>query len=267
MQVEVHLFAVARQAAGTDRLHLDLAEPATVAVLRRAVAERVPALGPLLAAMGVAVDSAYAPDDLVIPPGAELALIPPVSGGAGPGLGMGAGSFPPARPRPFRVANLKIQPTALEMIPESLARAYQVLPLDFDGDRLTLVFARGADIPERIAQLRFVLNFANPIRWSRCDAEPLARAIDEAYGLSASELVHCPPEYRAECPALWLCLAPTADSRIRVCPVCRCLVHLCQTETEAREFEAEGRRIAMFRPVESDPVDAVPLDDLQDDRP
>jgi molybdopterin converting factor small subunit len=256
----LQLFAVARQTAGTNRLRLELTEPATVAALRRAVGEHVPALRPILPAMLVAVDATYATDDVVIGPGSELALIPPVSGGADRQL------FPhyPAPVRPFRVANLKINPLALEMIPESIAHEYQVLPLDFDGDRLTLVFARGCEIAERLAKLRFVLNFANPISWSRADAVPLARAIDEAYRLAATGVANCPSEFRTDCPKLWLCLAPTDDPNVRVCQVCRCFVHYCQTETEALERESEGQRIALFRQVESEAVDVVQFDDLTD---
>jgi molybdopterin converting factor small subunit len=264
VHVELHLFAVARQAAGTNRLRLELAEPATVASLRRAVGERVPALRPLLPSMWVAVDAAYASDDAVIGPESELALIPPVSGGADQ-------RPQPPRPAPnggFRVANLTIDPVALEMIPESIAREFQVLPLEFDGKRLTLVFARGSEIPGRIAQLRLALNFANPIRWSRGDARALALAIDEAYSLPDSEVANCPPEYRDRCPRLWLRLVPTPQSDVRVCQVCRCLVHLCQTESEEQAMEAEGRRVALFQPVvDSEAVDALYQEDMLDEQP
>jgi molybdopterin converting factor small subunit len=263
VQVELQLFAVARQAAGTGRLRLDLPEPATVAALRSAVCERVPALRPLLPAMWVAVDAVYATDEVVIGPGAELALIPPVSGGAG------------RRPEPahtaprrrLRVANLTIHPLALEMIPESVAREYQILPLDFDGERLTLVFARGSAVLEQITLLRSVLSFANPICWSRADPKLLGQAIDEVYGLLATEVSHCPPEFRAGCPRLWLCLVPTADPKVRICSDCRHLVHLCQTESQARAQESEARRVALYRPVAGDPVDAFEFDDLAEDRP
>jgi molybdopterin converting factor subunit 1 len=85
MRVEVRLFAVCRERAGTDRLALELEPGATVASLLAAVAEAAPALAPLCPIVRVAVDQAFARPDEPIPEGAELALIPPVSGGSGQG--------------------------------------------------------------------------------------------------------------------------------------------------------------------------------------
>ena len=82
MPIRVRLFAVARQQAGASEVVLDLREGATVADLRRALAVQVPALGPLLPNIMIALNAEYAHDDLVIPAGADAAVIPPVSGGA-----------------------------------------------------------------------------------------------------------------------------------------------------------------------------------------
>jgi molybdopterin converting factor subunit 1 len=80
--VTLRLFAVARQRAGAAEVGVELDGPATVGELRRAVAEQHPALAPLLPGMMVAVASEYAGDDREIREGEEVALIPPVSGGA-----------------------------------------------------------------------------------------------------------------------------------------------------------------------------------------
>lgn len=82
MPVTVLYFAAARDAAGTARERLD-PSPATVAALRARVAALHPGLAPLLPRCRVAVDQAFAPDEAPIPEGAEVAIIPPVSGGAG----------------------------------------------------------------------------------------------------------------------------------------------------------------------------------------
>ncbi len=84
MTVEVRLFAVARQSVGRPSVLVDVPDPATVGGLRRTLAAAYPPLARLLEGMkmAVAVDSEYASDDFEIPPGAEVALIPPVSGGA-----------------------------------------------------------------------------------------------------------------------------------------------------------------------------------------
>lgn len=82
MPVTVLYFAAARDAAGTARERLD-PSPATVAALRARAAALHPGLAALLPRCRVAVDQAFAADEAPIPEGAEVAVIPPVSGGAG----------------------------------------------------------------------------------------------------------------------------------------------------------------------------------------
>ena len=81
MRVTVRLFAGARQRAGRPEVTLELAGPATVAGLKRELAASYPELAPLVPTLMIAVAAEYASDDTTIPPGAEVAAIPPVSGG------------------------------------------------------------------------------------------------------------------------------------------------------------------------------------------
>jgi molybdopterin synthase catalytic subunit len=77
VEVTVRLFAMLRERAGAREVTLDLPEGARV---RDAVA----ALGDVADGVPVvmAVNREYAPEDAPLDPGDELALIPPVSGGA-----------------------------------------------------------------------------------------------------------------------------------------------------------------------------------------
>ena len=81
MNARVQLFARAKDLAGRDVLDLCLAEGATVADRRRALATEVPALASILPHVMIAVNMEYAGDHTTIPAGAALACIPPVSGG------------------------------------------------------------------------------------------------------------------------------------------------------------------------------------------
>jgi molybdopterin converting factor subunit 1 len=81
MTARVLLFAAARQLAGREVVELELADGATVHQLRTALAAEVPALAPLLPHLMFAINTDYAGDDAVIPAAAEIACIPPVSGG------------------------------------------------------------------------------------------------------------------------------------------------------------------------------------------
>ena len=83
MQVDVRLFAVFRERAGRDTISLELPEGATVADALTA-AGREPGLGEILERMPVraALNREYVGTDAPVRAGDELALIPPVSGGA-----------------------------------------------------------------------------------------------------------------------------------------------------------------------------------------
>jgi molybdopterin synthase catalytic subunit len=83
MVVRVRLFAILRERAGTDRVQLSLSPQATVADALSALAELEP-LCELLERLPVrlAVNRDYATSETELAPGDELALIPPVSGGA-----------------------------------------------------------------------------------------------------------------------------------------------------------------------------------------
>ena len=81
MNVEVKVFAVAREVVGSDTVTLTLSDPATVRQLRAALVERYPALASTMRHMLVAVDADYARDDAQLTERSEVALIPPVSGG------------------------------------------------------------------------------------------------------------------------------------------------------------------------------------------
>jgi molybdopterin converting factor small subunit len=85
MSSTILLFALAREKAGAQTLTVDLLPNPTVGDLKAALARTCPALTPLLPTLRIAINSEYALDDhQPIPPGAELAAIPPVSGGSRP---------------------------------------------------------------------------------------------------------------------------------------------------------------------------------------
>jgi MoaE-MoaD fusion protein len=81
MPLHVLYFAGARDAAGVARESLPDV-PATVGELRAALAARHPALARILPRCRIAVDQEFAPDEAPLRDGAEIALVPPVAGGA-----------------------------------------------------------------------------------------------------------------------------------------------------------------------------------------
>jgi molybdopterin converting factor small subunit len=76
----VTLFAGMAEIVGSRQLEIDW-NGGTVADLRREILAARPAIGPLLTRSAVAVSGRYAADEQSIAAGADVALIPPVSGG------------------------------------------------------------------------------------------------------------------------------------------------------------------------------------------
>ena len=83
MEVAVHLFARARELVGESTVRVEVARGATVADLRSCLTMAFPKIGPIVGRSVFAVNSEVAGDDWIIPDGAEVALVPPVSGGKG----------------------------------------------------------------------------------------------------------------------------------------------------------------------------------------
>lgn len=81
MTLTVLLFAKLRDAAGADSVSVELPARASVADLRRRLAESYPAVAGLLERSAVAVNHDFADADRRLAAGDEVAIIPPVSGG------------------------------------------------------------------------------------------------------------------------------------------------------------------------------------------
>ena len=82
MNVRVRLFARARELAMRDTLDLELPAGATIADLCRQLVAVCPGLEPLLHISAFAVNDEFADDpQMPLPSSAEVAVLPPVSGG------------------------------------------------------------------------------------------------------------------------------------------------------------------------------------------
>ncbi|HEV8436698.1 MAG TPA: molybdenum cofactor biosynthesis protein MoaE [Methylomirabilota bacterium] len=81
MKVQVRLFARYREAAGHDRLELDLPEGGTAEAAWEAVSRRFPVLGPYRPFTLFALHDDYVKPEHPLREGDELCLFPPVSGG------------------------------------------------------------------------------------------------------------------------------------------------------------------------------------------
>jgi molybdopterin converting factor small subunit len=78
---QVLLFAAAAELAGCDALAVEVPPPVTAGAVMAAIGEQTPQLSDLLPACRLVVDQAFVSPEFPIDAKAELALIPPVSGG------------------------------------------------------------------------------------------------------------------------------------------------------------------------------------------
>jgi hypothetical protein len=147
----------------------------------------------------------------------------------------------------IQIANLKIEPNALEAVPGSLARELCVLPLVWEGDVLRVVFGRRDDYREAIDTLKFVLN--RRLACFVADFARIERAIDEVYTHLATEIDNCPLDFHIECPKRWLELRPTGRDDVRFCESCSRTVHLYNDENQAINQTRSGQCVAIFRAV------------------
>jgi molybdopterin converting factor subunit 1 len=79
--MKVLFFARARDLAGVAAIEMSMPAASTVGDLRGRLTADYPRLAGLLPDCAIAVDEEFADDDSEVSPGAEIAVLPPVSGG------------------------------------------------------------------------------------------------------------------------------------------------------------------------------------------
>ena len=80
-RIKLLFFATLRDRAGTKSMELDVPDEMTVQGLKDKLAEEYPNLKDSMKSVLITINREYAFDEAVIPPDAEMALFPPVSGG------------------------------------------------------------------------------------------------------------------------------------------------------------------------------------------
>ena len=121
MRITVRLFAMQREQVGAKVVELELPEGARVEDAWAVMTERFPVLAPGRVAVRFAVDGAYAPAETLLEEDAELAFIPPVSGGSGEGEADGSEEPPVDRRRAIHLTEMPFDPGLGEQLSRTLA--------------------------------------------------------------------------------------------------------------------------------------------------
>jgi molybdopterin converting factor subunit 1 len=111
IRVRVRLFAVQRELAGTRQVTVDLVDGADVEAAWTALTAAYPVLAPGRASMRFARNGEYADPTTILVDGDEVAMIPPVSGGAGE-------TDPPSPAHPSRIIALREAPFGAAILAE-----------------------------------------------------------------------------------------------------------------------------------------------------
>ena len=80
-RIKLLFFATIRDRAGAKSMELDIPEDLTVQGLKDKIAKEYPNLKDSMKSVLITIDREYAFDEAIIPPNAEMAMFPPVSGG------------------------------------------------------------------------------------------------------------------------------------------------------------------------------------------
>jgi molybdopterin converting factor subunit 1 len=81
-RVKLLFFATLRDRAGTRSMELEIPANLTVQGLKDKLSSEYPNLKDSMSSVLITINREYAFDEAVIPPNAELAMFPPVSGGS-----------------------------------------------------------------------------------------------------------------------------------------------------------------------------------------
>jgi molybdopterin converting factor subunit 1 len=80
-RIKLLFFATLRDRAGSRSIELDVPNDLSVQGLKNQLSSEYPNLKESMSSVLITINREYAFDDAVIPPNAELAMFPPVSGG------------------------------------------------------------------------------------------------------------------------------------------------------------------------------------------
>ncbi len=108
MQIKILFFATLKDRAGLKETHLDLGQGATVLEMKKRLVDEFAGLAGALDSALVSVNREFAFEEDIVPDGAEVAIFPPVSGGAADGE-----DWKPAAPRVYLITENALDLDAL----------------------------------------------------------------------------------------------------------------------------------------------------------
>jgi molybdopterin converting factor subunit 1 len=191
MAVQILYFGGARDAAGTPRETLAEA-PASVAALRRTLEAAHPRLARILARCRIAIDQEFADDASPVPDGAEVAVVPPVAGGA---------------PRRFAVVD---RPLALAEVVDAVTSPSMGGIVTFTGT------VRDATRGRRVVRLEYEAYAAMAAR----KLEQIGASVAATHGVDVAIVHRVGVLSPGDAAVVIACAAPHRTAAFRACEEC-----------------------------------------------
>jgi molybdopterin synthase catalytic subunit len=161
--MKVLLFATLKERAGKPAVEVVVDGPLSVADFRKAIGQQHPALAPLLDQALVAVNQDFAFEEELIRPGDEVAIFPPVSGGA------------PDHPTLTQVDDSPIDLNALQ----------KFVTTDYDGSVVFFIgTVRGKTGPEETTRLEYESYQAMALAKMRQVADEMREKFPDVHGVA-----------------------------------------------------------------------------------
>jgi len=135
-------------------------------------------------------------------------------------------------------------PLALELVPESVARDFCVLPVSASDDAVHLVLPSTfrelitAD-GDTLDRLRIILD--RTITYDVASRVELQPIVDLHYRAVYSAIQNCDVQFSFRCPKQWADLSPTEQSTVRYCNECTQNVYFCLTDDELSQRMANDQ--------------------------
>lgn len=141
---------------------------------------------------------------------------------------------------------IAVHRSALEFLPESVARENSLLPVRLEGRTLHVIVPDDSESLEALPNLLDKIEFVTErtVRYDTADRIQIDQAVADHYHRILSKVTNCPLELRVSCLQQWISLAPTEDENIRYCSTCSQNVFLCRTAAELDHRSREGRCVA-----------------------
>jgi hypothetical protein len=141
---------------------------------------------------------------------------------------------------------LSLDPAAISLIPESVARDSLILPVSVKSSGLYLIVPLDAGLVGNFTFRRLDYILKTPYTFDYADRSDLSQVVGLFYTAVYAEIENCSSGFLSRCPKRFAELMPTDDPTVRFCSVCNRKVYFCWSEAEVEQRAQRGECAAIM---------------------